>query len=117
MGPPRERDGETNTFALQTLDGQLQWGRRANATESFARAVGPAVDFVTLQWGRRANATERASTPRCGAGRRSASMGPPRERDGERANRWHGGPSRSRFNGAAARTRRRVTAGRCIAVL
>src|ERR1041384_7901477 len=63
----------------------LQWGRRANATERVERGLRQLV-AVALQWGRRANATERRS-----CGRLSHAL--------------------ARFNGAAARTRRRVLQG------
>ena len=60
----------------------LQWGRRVNATERVT-VVTRLGRLVWLQWGRRVNATERC----CIGGHHGegclASMGPPRERDGE----------------------------------
>ena len=106
MGPPRERDGELKRATNESALTSLQWGRRVNATESLHRAaVGNFHE--PLQWGRRVNATERrrmvklvwSTTPlqwgrRVNATERCyqlgipetqdiASMGPPRERDGE----------------------------------
>ena len=82
MGPPRERRG--GTCSGLTVDGSLQWGRRANAAERSCSARAARNASRRLQWGRRANAAERLNT----SPRRSASI--------------------SCFNGAAARTRRRA---------
>jgi len=62
---------------------RLQWGRRANAAE---RRMAPfcTVAFTALQWGRRANAAERVDEPESPVPIAAASMGPPRERGGER---------------------------------
>ncbi len=82
-GPPRERGGERRTPARSWQPRcVLQRGRRANAAES-SRAAASASGRVRLQRGRRANAAESEST------------------------RQHRQRCRS-FNGAAARTRRRV---------
>ena len=85
MGPPRERDGEENTRrGLRGLE-ELQWGRRANATESvYMKGVA--------------------------GGPTTASMGPPRERDGEIGEGRGKAAVSAGFNGAAARTRRRANA-------
>ena len=140
MGPPRERDGENEADKLQKLTGmRLQWGRRANATERGLRDPCPRRNS-TLQWGRRANATESGEPFVSAARARSASMGPPRERDGEPgwfltlcqcSNSFNGAAARTRrraprrrssksrpsgFNGAAARTRRRADVMRAVSV-
>jgi len=138
MGPPRERGGEFASVQRCAVGDALQWGRRANAAE---RTQGPAWRALgtRLQWGRRANAAERLTTGKLSKetralqwGRRAnaaesrvegsgtidavyASMGPPRERGGESSTPVVF-PRRSlRFNGAAARTRRRVRSRESVA--
>ena len=84
MGPPRERDGELPLRHSFPHCGTLQWGRRANATERPQRIDARHVHSL-LQWGRRANATESSRGHDRPHGVHGASMGPPRERDGETA--------------------------------
>ena len=107
MGPLRERSGElapglsgsrpTNGFngaaartqrrdpsatASKRLCSVLQWGRCANAAESLVEMMFSTRRWL-LQWGRCANAAESSSGPLAGTLRRTASMGPLRERSGE----------------------------------
>ena len=80
----------------------LQWGRRVNATESqvrdvFARILRPASMGPPRE--RDGELTEGIVSGRTSGG---ASMGPPRERDGERARGDFACRPLTRFNGAAA---------------
>ena len=108
MGPPRERDGELGVGFGLFLGFEASMGppRERDGESSNARRSTTTTPW--LQWGRRANATESLRGPHARNRRDDASMGPPRERDGE-VNR--SGPipelASKGFNGAAARTRRR----------
>ena len=81
----------------------LQWGRRVNATESLSNLF-TQHGLNMLQWGRRVNATESAPSGTRRARHALASMGPPRERDGEplKIEVSPNGRTNHRFNGAAA---------------
>ncbi len=105
-GPPRERGGEYGITACLRM--VLQRGRRANAAESGCSMHAPSASCARLQRGRRANAAESISLSG-----RAAWSGSVLQR-GRRANAAERLPMRAcdfavarRFNGAAARTRRR----------
>ena len=108
MGPSCEHDGEgpARPPSSPLLTVPLQWGRRANTTESDScpsitrvdakASMGPSCEhdgeyrvgagrWVVggLQWGRRANTTESFEIPEGAASNQVASMGPSCEHDGE----------------------------------
>ena len=70
-------------FSAMLGGDELQWGRRVNATERRPRLCSTRPPIETLQWGRRVNATESPAHRLTAALETLASMGPPRERDGE----------------------------------
>ena len=80
---------------------RLQWGRRVNATERMT-TPGVVKSRSRLQWGRRVNATESTLAAHELESAIIASMGPPRERDGENLDDDKAIDYASGFNGAAA---------------
>jgi len=132
MGPPREHGGEpVGKWAGSRRPAKLQWGRRANTAERLKSETRAAVHrsfngaaartrrrgatnryielaMALLQWGRRANTAESRTKVVEFVVERLASMGPPREHGGELAESELERARALGFNGAAARTRRRV---------
>ncbi len=108
MGPPLDGGGDhCNETSAAGEPCALQWGRRSMAAET------PAVSRATfdlwrrLQWGRRSMAAETHAGD-AGVDRLvGASMGPPLDGGGDSGAPTRACTCRGRFNGAAARWRRR----------